>query len=780
MSLNGAFLRNIILSNDNNNTPDALHFYSQQASTSQPIFSFLGGCNNEINLTLNQPLKFYSEDNQPVILSTPLVDVSVDSNIRSNISITKTTTFIDLPVDYVGIPISSQPAFVTTQYMYDLFYLFDLDSDGNYYAYNEDGTKNLDGTPSTFSNSGQGYQKYDSNGVKINLIPSIPYDAEYAISKNVDTDGFRLTICDYTTIATYDSNFQLLFEIDYPSGGFFDTPNYLPNGDMIILSGNAIPNNGNLNSITVYDVTSQSNFSVSYADVSDGQYYNLTVYDNYGEFKWISEIFGKARGPFFDYDMGNQSAQYQVSDYVYTIIIGNVQKVIDGQGITHSNIDTSLNNFTVLQYDSLGTLLNWCPLSFGATHKFMKLFSDETGVILLFEPTGNHISSTFSVNSNISIEPIQDFTTPYRLFLLLKLDNDCQVEWVIPFHDTYIERSYIIDDRIFLYIGSGGNSDKTHVITDVNNNSVEFNQYGLYNLYLLIINTAGEIVAPITEISDYVEAIHMWKNDQDKTVKLADYQYTNPTTYESYYGGGENLVVNETGTIVTFQDQMKLQNLYLSANDTSIHDGFIKRLTNSTEFPISVIVTDAIDQTNLQTIYIPKYSTRSLIYRESHSNWLPLDSLVDTENIIDNAVNSSKLASNLSLAGDTTFEGNILTSTHNTYDIGSSSAKFRAAYFTVGYFTSSDLRLKKDLIPIEAPLEKIQSLSGYTYSLIDDPSHARHAGLIAQDVVKVLPEAVSGDEQLSINYDSLVPLLVEAVKKLKAELEDVKAAVHKN
>jgi hypothetical protein len=52
-------------------------------------------------------------------------------------------------------------------------------------------------------------------------------------------------------------------------------------------------------------------------------------------------------------------------------------------------------------------------------------------------------------------------------------------------------------------------------------------------------------------------------------------------------------------------------------------------------------------------------------------------------------------------------------------------------------------------------------------------TNSRQTGLIAQDVQKVLPEAVIGDDILSVAYGNMVGLLVEAIKELR-EIVDTK------
>ena len=103
----------------------------------------------------------------------------------------------------------------------------------------------------------------------------------------------------------------------------------------------------------------------------------------------------------------------------------------------------------------------------------------------------------------------------------------------------------------------------------------------------------------------------------------------------------------------------------------------------------------------------------------------------------------------------------------------------RAVQFGVGVFApyfqiSSDIRLKNNLKPIEDSVDKLSKLTGYTYDFKD--SDKRRAGLVAQDVEKVLPEAVGENTEgyKTIEYSSVTALLVNAVNALTkrvAELE---------
>jgi hypothetical protein len=103
----------------------------------------------------------------------------------------------------------------------------------------------------------------------------------------------------------------------------------------------------------------------------------------------------------------------------------------------------------------------------------------------------------------------------------------------------------------------------------------------------------------------------------------------------------------------------------------------------------------------------------------------------------------------------------------------------------VGYSTTvSDERLKTDIVKIDNALDKVSQLGGYTFEYIEDGK--KSAGVIAQEVEKVLPSAITestlplkmGEDNdtsyKTVQYDQLTGLLIEAIKELKAEIEVLK------
>ena len=102
------------------------------------------------------------------------------------------------------------------------------------------------------------------------------------------------------------------------------------------------------------------------------------------------------------------------------------------------------------------------------------------------------------------------------------------------------------------------------------------------------------------------------------------------------------------------------------------------------------------------------------------------------------------------------------------------------------YGTPSDIKLKEDINIIENAVDKVKQLQGITYTLKSDGN--RLTGLIAQDLEKVLPEAVyttktiaderegeESEEHLAIRYGNTVGLLVEAIKELEARVKELEA-----
>ena len=93
-------------------------------------------------------------------------------------------------------------------------------------------------------------------------------------------------------------------------------------------------------------------------------------------------------------------------------------------------------------------------------------------------------------------------------------------------------------------------------------------------------------------------------------------------------------------------------------------------------------------------------------------------------------------------------------------------------------FGSSDERLKDNIQPISEPLYKLSKVGGYTFDWNDkqETYEGHDVGVIAQEIEEVLPEVVMtrGSGFKAVKYEKIVPLLIESIKELKQEVDDIK------
>jgi hypothetical protein len=136
--------------------------------------------------------------------------------------------------------------------------------------------------------------------------------------------------------------------------------------------------------------------------------------------------------------------------------------------------------------------------------------------------------------------------------------------------------------------------------------------------------------------------------------------------------------------------------------------------------------------------------------------------LINTQNGIQGGGN---LSADLTLSLDGTYTGD--------FDV---TGNVRATQDVVAFYNTSDERAKTDISVIENALDKVSSLRGVQFEYKE--TGVRSTGLIAQELQEVLPEAVFVSDEdtgmLGVRYQITVGLLVEAIKELKAEIEELK------
>jgi len=106
---------------------------------------------------------------------------------------------------------------------------------------------------------------------------------------------------------------------------------------------------------------------------------------------------------------------------------------------------------------------------------------------------------------------------------------------------------------------------------------------------------------------------------------------------------------------------------------------------------------------------------------------------------------------------------------------------------STSYNTSSDYRLKENVVPMEGALDRVDALKPSRFNFIADPEKTVD-GFLAHEVAEVIPEAITGEKDAvdeegnpiyqGIDQSKIVPLLVGAIRELKAEIESLKSQIN--
>ena len=86
--------------------------------------------------------------------------------------------------------------------------------------------------------------------------------------------------------------------------------------------------------------------------------------------------------------------------------------------------------------------------------------------------------------------------------------------------------------------------------------------------------------------------------------------------------------------------------------------------------------------------------------------------------------------------------------------------------------SASDLSLKTNIQSISNPIDKILQINGVTFNWRE--SNKPSVGIIAQEIEKVFPELVNGENPKTVNYNGLIGLLIECVKEQQTEINNLK------
>jgi hypothetical protein len=119
--------------------------------------------------------------------------------------------------------------------------------------------------------------------------------------------------------------------------------------------------------------------------------------------------------------------------------------------------------------------------------------------------------------------------------------------------------------------------------------------------------------------------------------------------------------------------------------------------------------------------------------------------------------------------------GNLYPAVDNAYKLGISGRRWSQVWAANGTIQTSDARLKENIGDLPLGLEEVRKLRPVSFTWKDHSDCKTHIGLLAQEVESVIPDAVEkGDdpaEPMGMNYGTLVPVLVQAIKDQQKQIE---------
>jgi hypothetical protein len=326
-------------------------------------------------------------------------------------------------------------------------------------------------------------------------------------------------------------------------------------------------------------------------------------------------------------------------------------------------------------------------------------------------------------------------------------------------------------------------------------------------------NTANTLVARDTNgdfTARYINATQFRRSGGTSSQFLKADGSVDSTAYITSASIGNGTLSFSAGTGITLSatpsftaNQSSNKSVTVSTNAVSTNTGNRIVLRNSSGgFSAGSIVVSNVTSTGIIT------STGFRVTGISSDGFVKSDGTVDTtQYLTSNLIGNGKLilnANGLGLSVSATPEFTANQSTNKTITVTSNATSlntantivfrdingnFRAGIVTTTTLSStnvnattitaetvnstSDISLKKNINQITNSLEKISTISGVEFNWVE--SDQKSMGVIAQEIEKVFPELVSEiDDKKSVNYNGLVGLLIESVKELKKEIDELK------
>ena len=627
---------------------------------------------------------------------------------------------------------------------------------------------NLNNSNKNFCVGSNGYINIGTSNLSSNQL----YITKYDVNEPTNTELISLNINYNNTLATYgiNGNNQISF-INNDTLTDFNIIEY--GNDTYIITNNYISNNINYDNINIYNINHYSSLLIELPNMTSAITSNLYIeYPNNG-FNITSNITDNNN----NIDVNIIIHPIYISPIPIIFNPDNYNKITKTKIIENKNI---YNNFYIYKSTFI--------FNYNGLYK-------NTSAKLISASSNNNIIYSISHNGNIGIGT--NFTDKYKLYipengLINNIDCSTISNYLrsnISFQNNNLNNIKILNSS---NINANIINSTSNNLNVINNNNININSnikvlssgfldvnsissFGYSNIrnnYIMNINVSSNN-------GNAIIIYNQFNNINPNLLLFGDNDISNPymnlknrkidvnIKITSNFEITTSNISNNNNTSLLFND---ITNNYVSLYNNNLtifkdNDNNVKIFTGTPKFNNNISI-DPVDWFNsiknngLISSYPSFNSYGDLNLRNTFNNPIITSSTISNKIRIGIGTEPPSLLQifNMNIDFETNFTSNVYIN-NNLYISGT-------------VLTPSDSNIKSNIKKINNPIEKISNINGYTYTRIDTGNI--ETGLLAQEVIEILPEVITYNEitkLYNISYGNLCGLLIEGIKELNERIK---------
>ena len=501
--------------------------------------------------------------------------------------------------------------------------------------------------------------------------------------------------------------------------------------------------------------------------------------------------------------------EFEINCNVYDGVNINIKSLYDLQNINIHKYDTS--NYYIYLCNLYNEICNICNIETISNINFY-IYNGSNNTINLTADIDNYsISHNIEVNIISGLERVLDITDYEINFVKDEYKSDISSNILInkqyTINEFYLDVDLKFDTVSLIYYELNENSnfeidvienqkhiklqtnneENYYIATDNDSFNIFYEGYVVNNILKLqkdgILKINELVVNKIVLLDHIYDAeSHIFCNENFNSIDIKhNHLYINTNegysilvntdSFEEINGGANIIFGNKTN--ITNSDIITLQSSSTDAyikltNDTNNYynigrssDSLVINRNNSELFKIAPISSE-IDYSNFSTDEVNAFEI-------SDGNLQAVNKTITTNNQYIFTEGKITGIKHIDYTNDIVFsQNNDVIMSLNKDDI----TAHKRLICNSGITTGSDKRIKENINMIENALDKIDKLNGVSY--FNKLSKSNEIGLIAQDVKEVVPEVVTEDGLLGIQYGNMIGLLIEGIKELRKEIRNGK------